>query len=198
MMFCLERKAISAVFLDRDGTINVKAAEGDYITSPDKLALLPGSAQAVAALNAAGLTTILITNQRWLSRSSANMAQYATVHDRLERLLAYQGARLDASYYCSHAASSCFCRKPAPGMLYTAALEHQLDLSMAVMVGDSSSDILAGKAAGTATILLRSQGSCEPIIHADAVTIDLPSAVRLILGCATVACSGLRPTMGKH
>ena len=60
-------RPVRTVFLDRDGTINVKAAAGGYVTSPADLILLPGAAKAVAALNKAGLRTVLVTNQRWLS-----------------------------------------------------------------------------------------------------------------------------------
>lgn len=66
-MAAADLRNVRTVFLDRDGTINVKAAEGDYIRSPAELELLPGAATALAALNAAGLRTVLVTNQRWLS-----------------------------------------------------------------------------------------------------------------------------------
>jgi D-glycero-D-manno-heptose 1,7-bisphosphate phosphatase len=170
---------IRSVFLDRDGTINVKAAEGEYITSPAELVLLPGAAKAVAALNAAGVRTVLVTNQRWLSGESADSASYAAVEDRLVRLLADEGARLDASYHCPHAADSCDCRKPAPGMLLRAAREQGLDVATSVMIGDSDTDVLAGRAAGMATVLLRSGGG--ETAGADVVVDDLAAAVRLIL-----------------
>ena len=174
-------RSVSTVFLDRDGTINVKPADGDYVTTPNDLVLLPGAARAVAELNAAGLTTILITNQRWLSGPTGDLARYAAVHAQLEWLLAAEGAWLDAAYHCPHAAASCDCRKPAPGMLVRAATEGGLDLSRAVTIGDSDTDILAGRAAGTATVLLRPNGDGEPDAGADAVVSDLPSAVRLVL-----------------
>lgn len=174
-------KPISAVFLDRDGTINVKPAERDYVTAPADLVLLPGSARAVAELNAAGLTIILITNQRWLSGPSGDPALYAAVHERLERLLAAEGAWLDAAYHCPHAVATCDCRKPAPGMLLRAARDHQLDLSRAVTIGDSDTDLLAGRSAGTATVLLHPTAEDQATADADAVACDLPAAVRLIL-----------------
>ena len=77
------RPAIRTVFLDRDGTLNVKPPEGEYITSPADLVLLPGAARAVADLNAAGLFTVLVTNQRWLSAPIADPALYAAIHARL-------------------------------------------------------------------------------------------------------------------
>ncbi len=172
-------RKVSAVFLDRDGTVNVKAADGEYVRSPDELVLLPGAAKAVAALNAAGLRTILVTNQRWLSEPAADAARFAAVQDRLEQLLAAEGARLDAAYHCPHAAASCDCRKPGAGMLVRAAQEHGFALAEAVMIGDSESDVEAGRAAGTATVLLRA-GDGEAA-SADVVVDDLAAAVRLIL-----------------
>jgi D-glycero-D-manno-heptose 1,7-bisphosphate phosphatase len=174
-------RAVSAVFLDRDGTITHRPIEGRYITSPNELVLLPWAAQAIARLNAAGLPTFLVTNQRWLADPAADHAGYAAVHARLVRLLADQGAWLDAAYHCPHAAASCDCRKPGPGMLLRAARDHRLDLRKAVMIGDSNSDLEAGRSAGTATILLRAGGRRETAASADAVVRDLPAAVRLIL-----------------
>ena len=176
-------RASSTIFLDRDGTINVKAPEGQYVTSPAGLVLLPGAAGAVARLTAAGLRVVLVTNQRWLSSPSADPAGYAAVHARLEELLAAEGGRLDAAYHCPHAGGTCDCRKPAPGILRRAAREHLFDLRKAVIVGDSGSDLMAGRAAGTSTILIRpgAAGPAAPGAGADAVVSDLPAAVRLIL-----------------
>jgi D-glycero-D-manno-heptose 1,7-bisphosphate phosphatase len=175
----LDLPDLHTVFLDRDGTITVKAAVGEYIRSPSELMLLPGAAKAVAALNAAGLRTILVTNQRWLSESSADPGRYAAVHARLEQLLAREGGRLDAAYHCPHAIGVCDCRKPGAGMLRRAARDHNFDLARAVIVGDSETDLLAGCAAGTATILLHGIG--DGAAGADAVATDLASAARLIL-----------------
>jgi D-glycero-D-manno-heptose 1,7-bisphosphate phosphatase len=173
----MDLRNVRTVFLDRDGTINVKAPEGEYIRTPEELVLLPGAARAVAALNAAGVRTILVTNQRWLSTPSADPARFAAVQKRLEELLAAEGARLDATYHCPHAADSCDCRKPLAGMLLRAADEHGLELSESVMIGDSASDVQAGRAAGVATILLGSGDAAG----ADVVVEDLAAAVRLVV-----------------
>jgi D-glycero-D-manno-heptose 1,7-bisphosphate phosphatase len=178
-MAALDRRMVRTVFLDRDGTINVKAAPGEYITSPSELVLLPGAAKAVAALNAARRRTVLVTNQRWLSEQSADPAPYAAVHHRLEQLLAAEGAWLDAAYYCPHATGACDCRKPSAGMLLRAAREHSFDLAESVIIGDSDTDVLAGRAAGTATVLL--QPASGEAADADVVAEDLAAAVRLIL-----------------
>lgn len=174
-----ELRNVRTVFLDRDGTINVKAADGEYVRSPEEVVLLPGAARAIAALNAAGLRTVLVTNQRWLSERAADAARFAAVQDRLAELLADQGARLDAAYHCPHAAASCDCRKPEAGMLVRAARELGFDLTESVMIGDSDADVQAGRAAGAATILLRAGDAGAA--GADAVAGDLAAAVRLIL-----------------
>lgn len=167
----------STVFLDRDGTVNIKAPEGQYITSPDDLVLVPGAAAAISRLNAASVQVILVTNQRWLS-AMPDVAPYERVHARLEELLAEQGAHLDAAYYCPHASGSCRCRKPAPGLLERAAKERRFSLTDAVMIGDRESDIAAGRAAGTVTILLSAERK-EPS-SANYIAADLAEAVRLI------------------
>jgi D-glycero-D-manno-heptose 1,7-bisphosphate phosphatase len=168
----------STVFLDRDGTVNVKAPEGQYVTLPGDLALVPGAAAAISRLNAASVQVILVTNQSWLS-GLPNVVPYERVHARLEELLAEQGAHLDAAYYCPHAPGACRCRKPAPGMLERAAEERRFSLTDAVMIGDRESDIAAGRAAGTATILLSAER--ETPISATYIAADLAEAVLFIL-----------------
>lgn len=184
-----ELRDVRTVFLDRDGTVNVKAAEGEYIKSPAELVLLPGAARALAALNAAGLRTVLVTNQRWLSEPKAAPADFAAVHDRLVRLLADRGARIDAAYHCPHPANSCDCRKPGPGMLLRAATEHDVDLAASVMIGDSDVDMVAGRAAGTKTILIR-PGARQAVAEADFVVDDLAAAVELILNAGKTPPAG--------
>ena len=109
-----------------------------------------------------------------------DLTPYERVHERLGELLAEYGARLDDAYYCPHAADSCRCRKPAPGMLKRAAEEHLFSLADAVMIGDSESDVQAGRAAGTATIVL--SATPDPPSPADHAVPNLAEAVRLILG----------------
>jgi D-glycero-D-manno-heptose 1,7-bisphosphate phosphatase len=180
-MTTLGGNAVSTVFLDRDGTINVRPPPGEYITSPEDLVLLPGAGPAVARLNAAGLQTVLITNQRWLSQPSADFVAYRAVQSRLEQLLAAHGAWLEASYYCPHAIAACDCRKPRTGMLQRAAREHRFSLRESLVIGDSETDLMAGRPVGATTILLRSEPAGVPPGLADAVATDLMAAVDLIL-----------------
>jgi D-glycero-D-manno-heptose 1,7-bisphosphate phosphatase len=151
--------ARGAIFLDRDGTLNRKAPDGEYIERPQDLELIVGAARAVLEINRAGIPAVLVTNQRWLSTSSSGLATYPAIESRLRKLLGEVGAKLDASYTCPHPKDSCNCRKPAPGLLLRGAADLGIDLSAAVMIGDSVADMHAGLAAGAATALVAPAGA---------------------------------------
>jgi D-glycero-D-manno-heptose 1,7-bisphosphate phosphatase len=145
------------VFLDRDGVINAKAAEDDYVKSWDAFHFLPGAAPAIGLLAAAARRVIVVTNQRGIARGRLTAAQLAEIHQRMGHELARYGGRLDAIYHCPHDRQECSCRKPATGMLEQARLEHPgLDFSRSVLVGDSLSDLQCGAAAGCPVILIGS------------------------------------------
>jgi D-glycero-D-manno-heptose 1,7-bisphosphate phosphatase len=171
-------------FLDRDGTLNVKAPEGEYVTTVEGLRLLPGAAGAVRRLNSAGVFVVLVTNQRGIARGLLAQDAHAQIMRRLTEGLAAGGAHLDAVYVCPHEEGCCDCRKPASGLLFRAAREHRrIELDHAVMVGDAESDVLAGSGAGTLTIRISEQ----PVIsRADHVVPDLDAAVSVILRPAGV------------
>ena len=160
----------AAAFLDRDGTINVKAPEGDYIESPSRVELLPGSAEEIARLNAAGVPVLIVTNQRGIALGRMTEADLERVHARLASLLAERGARVDGWYHCPHDHGECDCRKPGTAMFERAAADHGIDLTAALVVGDAESDVEAGRRVGARTILL---GRDAP---------DLAAAVRDALG----------------
>jgi D-glycero-D-manno-heptose 1,7-bisphosphate phosphatase len=171
--------AYRTAFLDRDGTLNVKAPEGEYVTTADGLRLLPGAADAVRRLNSAGVFVVLVTNQRGIARGALSESAHAQIMRRLAEDLAASGAHLDAVYVCPHEEGCCDCRKPASGLLVRAAREHPgIELDRAVTVGDSESDVLAGSGAGTMTIRISEQ----PVrSQADHVVADLAAAVPIIL-----------------
>ncbi len=141
-----------AVFLDRDGTLNV---ERSYITRPEDLLLLPNITPAILRLQAAGFACVVVTNQSGVGRGLMSEADLDRVHAELARLLALDGATLDGVYSCTFVPSSKDKlaqdhpdRKPAPGMLLRAAQDLGLDLASSWMVGDTLRDILAGQNAG--------------------------------------------------
>lgn len=167
---------LNAVFLDRDGTINVKAPGGDYITRPDQLELLGGAAEGIRMLNRAGVPVVVITNQRGIALGRMNEADLLEVHARLRELLSHHGASIDAIFYCPHDKGVCACRKPGTLLLRRAQASLGLaTLRQTVMIGDSPSDVEAGVCAGARTVLL---GSCEGAPHRRDVAPTLLHAVR--------------------
>lgn len=147
------------VFLDRDGTIN---EEIDFLTNVDELRLIEGAGQAIRRLNEHGFITCVMSNQSGVARGILTEETLGLIHGRLAEYLGADGARLDAIYYCPHHPAAnderykrvCECRKPRPGMLLQGAQEFNIDLSRSFAVGDRTTDILAGQAAGTKTILV--------------------------------------------
>lgn len=170
-------------FLDRDGTINESPPEGEYVTSPEALVLLPGAAEAIRRLNRHPARVVVVTNQRGIALGRMTEADLSAIHQRLQSELAREGARLDAIFHCPHHEGACDCRKPAPGMFERAAREIDgVELGGAAMVGDTARDVEAGRRLGLTTVRLGSAGGGEPA--ADHEATDLLGAVRWLTGQA--------------
>jgi D-glycero-D-manno-heptose 1,7-bisphosphate phosphatase len=136
---------LTTVFLDRDGVINVKAPEGEYVESWDEFELLPGVLEAIALLRGAGLRLVVVTNQRGVALGRMTATDVEDIHLRMRAM----GVDVDAVYYCPHDQGECDCRKPGTGMLERAAREVDgVSLSSAAIVGDSESDMEAGRRLG--------------------------------------------------
>lgn len=172
---------VTAIFLDRDGTLNRKAPEGEYIRRPQDLELLPSAAAAVRRVNQSGMLAILITNQRWLSEPTAHADAYSAVQARLRQSLAAHDAWLDACYVCPHAVNACVCRKPKPGMLIRAAEDLKIDLRTSFVVGDSITDVQAGLSVGARTSLIDPAGDRGLHSGADFVAGSVGEAVNWAL-----------------
>lgn len=154
----------SAIFLDRDGTLNVEVAR---VRTPDDLELIEGAAEAVGMINRSGYRAILTTNQAVLARGDCDEAGLARIHAKLETLLGREGAWLDAIYYCPHHPHrgyhgevpelkiECDCRKPKSGMVLQAKTDFNLDLNQSWMIGDSALDIRLARNAGMRAVLVR-------------------------------------------
>ena len=178
-----------AVFLDRDGVINQKAPGGKYVTRWEDFHLLPGVIEGIAQLNRAGLRVIVVTNQRCVAKGLLTEAELEKLHRQMCEHLAPAGATIDAIYYCPHELEpACDCRKPAAGMLLEAARTHGLDLAASWMIGDSDSDIQAGKNAGCRTARLSGKKRTEndaadhrPAGDADIVAASFLDAIEQIL-----------------
>jgi len=194
------RQLRHAVFLDRDGTLNV---EVNHLCSPLQLQLLPGVAHAVRSLNSAGLLAVGVTNQPVLARGDVSWADLNRIHATLDHLLGEGKAYLDRMYVCPHHPESgfagevpelkidCDCRKPRTGMIDRAVRELDIARQGSWLVGDTTSDIRAGTRAGLHTILVRTghaglDGKYDD--QPDYVMPDLPAAVNWILrGHASMA-----------
>lgn len=148
-----------AIFIDRDGVVIEMV---DYLNRADQVVLIPGVAAAIAEINRAGIPLIMVTNQSAIARGLLTEAGLHDIHAKLHALLADQGARIDAIYYCPHHPNigappyrrACDCRKPAPGMLLQAAHDLNLDLARSVFIGDHVTDIEAGHNAGVGHTIL--------------------------------------------
>jgi D-glycero-D-manno-heptose 1,7-bisphosphate phosphatase len=177
-----------AAFLDRDGVINRKApTEDEYITRWEEIQFLPGVVEAIALLNRASFRVIIVSNQRCVAKGLLTTVELDSIHQRMCNELAALGAQIDGVYYCPHEERPpCSCRKPEPGMLFTAAHEHQLALNCSWMIGDSEKDVEAGRRAGCRTArVLRPDVSRDG--NADVLARSLLEAVYEILGEEVVA-----------
>jgi len=148
-----------AVFIDRDGTLT---EEVGYVNHPERLRLLPRSAEAIGRLNRAGVPAVVVTNQAGVARGYFSEEVLHAVNRALVEQLARQGARLDGLYVCAHHPTEgqppwradCDCRKPRPGLLRRAAAELGLDLERSTVVGDKASDLVPAAAVGARGVLV--------------------------------------------
>jgi D-glycero-D-manno-heptose 1,7-bisphosphate phosphatase len=146
---------IRYVFLDREGILNLKPPEGNYVTSWEQFHLLPGVQQAIAKLNHAGLMVIVVTNQRGIALGRMTQADLDDIHRRLREELAQSNARLDGIYVCPHDIGLCRCRKPEIGLFQQGFADFPgARPENSVMIGDSLSDIEAGIRVGMPTIFV--------------------------------------------
>ena len=178
-----------AVFLDRDGTVCELVS---YLSKPEQVKLVEGAGPAIRRLNDAGYVTVIVTNQSGIGRGYYSEDDFQETQRELARQLADHRAFIDGVYFCPHVSDNpdktavdFFDRKPGPGMLLRAAEEHEIDRTRAWMVGDTISDMHAGRnAACRGCILVRTGYGAEE--DAEDAAIDyvvgrLDQAVELIL-----------------
>lgn len=153
-------KKNTAVFLDRDGTIN---EEVEYLSSLEELNIYPNSFEAIRLINENGMLALVITNQSGVARGFFDENFVRTVHLRIYEVLQGKGAYIDRFYYCPHHPTegkghylkSCDCRKPEPGMLIRASEELDIDLARSYMIGDAAKDIELAERVGAKGILVK-------------------------------------------
>ncbi len=150
-----------AVFLDRDGTVNVEVG---YLSDLSQLRLIPGAGAAIKRLNEKGFKVVLVTNQSGVARGFFPESFVHETHDLLKQMLLQEGAYIDSIYYCphhpkvgnSHYTKECDCRKPGTGMIDRAAKDLSIDIKKSFVVGDKWSDVELGQRAGAISILVKS------------------------------------------
>lgn len=186
----LTKAARRAVFLDRDGTVNV---EKDYLYRIEDFEFIPGVPESIRRLREAGFLVIVVTNQSGVARGYFGLADVERLHRHMQKELAKAGTAVDAFYVCPHhptegvgeLRTDCACRKGNPGMLRQAAEEHQIDLSRSFMIGDKAADVEAGQRAGcTSFLVLTGYGAAEAArlgASGGRTFPDLPAAADFIL-----------------
>lgn len=169
-----------AVFLDRDGVLNRTFVVNGVPHPPSSLGeleILPGVVEATKLLREAGFALIVVTNQPDISRGTQTRA----VVDQINAAL-HDALHFDAVYMCTHDnADNCNCRKPRPGMLLTAAKDHNLDLANSVMIGDRAGDVEAGFRAGCRTVFVAAGYGRPPDPPAQHTVSSLREAVSWII-----------------
>jgi D-glycero-D-manno-heptose 1,7-bisphosphate phosphatase len=185
------RTTLRTVFLDRDGVINRKMPEGQYVTGWQHFHLLPGVSEAIAKLNQAGLRVIVVTNQRGISLGLYIAQDVDAIHAQLQISLAKSGAHIDNFYFCPHDKRECNCRKPLPGLFEQAQADFpEIEAATSLIVGDSLSDIEFGKNLGMRTVFIQGDsharqhqkpGAQKAAELADQTADSLVDAINLLL-----------------
>ena len=181
-----------AVFLDRDGTLNIDAG---YLDRKERLMLFPWSLDSVRLLRRAGYAVVVVPNQSGVGRGMIEESFVEEVHQIIQSRLVDIGEKLDGHYYCPHEPSAsieafrvdCDCRKPKPGLVTRAARDLGLDVERSIVVGDKWSDIGLAKQTGARGVLVRTgygrsqEKNRQEGLSADAVVDTLMDAVNWIL-----------------
>lgn len=139
-----------AVFLDRDGVINKKAPEKDFIKNTEELVYLPRVREVISMIKNGGYLAIVVSNQSGINRGIIKKEELGKINEKLKSDLG-----IDGIYYCPHLPEeNCLCRKPRTGLIEMAAKDFGIDIKNSLLVGDNDFDIIAGNAAGCRTIMV--------------------------------------------
>ena len=172
-----------AIFLDRDGTLNV---DKGYVSKAEQWEWTPGAVEAIRGFNSLGFCVVVVSNQSGIGRGYYKKEDVDQLHRFVNERLGEHGAKIDAFYFCPHRPEGgCDCRKPRPGLIFQARSAQGIDLGKSFMVGDKEIDVLAALAAGVTPILVETgYGKREKEKVSPGVLI-LPDlrAVAAYLGC---------------
>jgi D-glycero-D-manno-heptose 1,7-bisphosphate phosphatase len=168
------------IILDRDGVINFDSDQ--FIKRPEEWKPIPGSLEAIARLNQGGYRVVVATNQSGVGRGLFDMAMLNAIHAKMHKLVMNAGGRIDAVFYCPHAAEErCACRKPLPGMYLEIAERYETTLQEVYVVGDGLRDLQAAAAVEALPILVLT-GKGEKTEKAG----GLPAGTQVFADLATV------------
>ena len=172
---------VRTVFLDRDGVLNQKAPEGEYVWRWQAFRVLDGVPEAISWLNNAGMRVVVVTNQRGIALGLYTPDDVKALHAEFQKLLTAHGAHIDGFYVCPHDRGQCNCRKPLPGLFEQAKADFPDILAQrSAMIGDSAVDVEFGHRLGMRTILIRDSGT------------ELSPSLRKVASHADLCCSSLR------
>ncbi len=193
-----------AVFLDRDGVINPYVSHPEFgtVDSPARasdFSLCPGVGEAINRLNQLGLLVVVVSNQPGIAKRKFTLSHLNAITTKMSASVRSTGGKIDAVYYCRHHPDSllpfyrkvCECRKPKPGLLLMAASDCNIEITGSYMVGDGVTDILAGAAVGTTTILVSARKCyvCDELARhsakPDFIVRDLGEASEVIYSLET-------------
>ncbi len=155
------RKKIA--FLDRDGVINKKQSEGDYVTAVHRFEFNSGIFELLRKLSGKGFEFIIITNQRGIARGFYSEADLKNIHDHMQTEFKKQGIDLLDIFYCPHEEGQCSCRKPKPGLLEQAARKYDINLAESILISDSRKDVEMGEKFGIGKNIFVETDKLEPL-----------------------------------
>lgn len=158
-------------FLDRDGVINKRAAEHEYIMFRNDFIILPGVYDAIRLLNEAGFCVYILSNQKCIARGLCTKEDIDSLHEYMIDDMRCHGAIIDGVYYCPHGDNECNCRKPKPGLFYKVEDDLKkegniVDKETSFMIGDSTTDIEAANAYGVRGVLIGSKEKNKSLLEA--------------------------------
>lgn len=169
------------VILDRDGVINFDSEQ--FIKSPEEWKPIPGSLEAIAALNQAGYRVVVASNQSGIGRGLFEMSTLNAIHAKMHKMVLQAGGRIEAIFFCPHPADAqCACRKPKSGLFDEIAARYHTDLTGVAAIGDSPRDLRAAAAAGATPILVRTGKGIKTLASG-----DFPEGIRIFDNLAAAA-----------
>lgn len=182
----------TSVLLDRDGTI---LEDRRYLADPDGVVLLPGAAEGLRRLQAAGIRLVVVSNQSGVARGLISPAALAQVQERFRSVLAAEGVTLAGSYHCPHHPDAgCDCRKPRDGLARRAAAELGLDLFHCLVVGDKPADIGLARRLGAPAVLVTTGQGAATLAAGTAVPDFVVAGLDGLAGLCCDSAGVARPT----